>query len=88
MLANIPRLRSISGGHWRLSGAGNSGKHRVLAYPNDPEVFDVFVPLDFEQFAPQLSGMAFTTHCHAKFGGLRPKHPLAMRRMDLATVHT
>lgn len=85
MLANLPRLRSIKRDCYRLTGAGTAGKHRILAYPRDPEVFDFFIPLDFETFAPQLSGMAFVTHCHAKFGGLRMKHIQAVRRMDLAT---
>jgi hypothetical protein len=84
-LATIPYLRSITKDCFRLTGAGASSYHRVLLYPRDPEVFDVFVPLDFEQFAPQLSGMAFTTHCHAKYGGVRMKHIKAVRRFDLAT---
>ncbi len=84
MLATLPYLRSITKDCFRLANAGNS-KHRVLFYPRDPEVFDVFVPLDFEQFAPQLSGMCFTTHCHAKYGGIRMKHVKAVRRIDLAT---
>jgi len=85
-LQSCSHLRSISTNNWRLSNAGGNGdKHRVLCYPNDPTVFDVFIPLDFEQFAPEFSGMAFTTHCHGKYGGVRKKHPLAMRRMDLAT---
>ncbi len=84
MLSTIPYLRSITKDCFRLANAGNS-KHRVMLYPRDPEVFDVFVPLDFEQFAPQLSGMAFTTHCHAKYGGIRMKHIKAVRRIDLAT---
>ncbi len=84
LLATLPMLRSITKDCFRLANAGNS-KHRVMLYPRDPEVFDVFVPLDFEQFAPQLSGMAFTTHCHAKYAGLRMKHIKAVRRIDLAT---
>ncbi len=84
-LATLPYLRSITKDCFRLAAAGASAKHRILAFPRDPEVLDVFLPLDFEQFAPQLSGMAFTTHCHAKFGGLRVKHPKAVRYCDLET---
>lgn len=84
-LQTCSHLRSITGDCWRLSQAGATSKHRVLCYPRDPEVFDAFIPLDFEQFAPEFSGMAFVTHCHGKYGGIRKKHPLAMRRMDLAT---
>jgi len=84
MLSSIPYLRSIKTDVHRLANAGNA-KHRVLLYPRDPEVFDAFIPLDFEQFAPQLSGMAFATHCHLRYGGIRMKHIKAVRRFDLAT---
>lgn len=85
VLANVPRVRSIYGKVNRLANAGNSA-HRALLYPRDPEVFDAFVPLDFEQFAPQLQGMAFATHCHLRYGGIRMKHVKAVRRIDLTTT--
>lgn len=85
MLSAIPYLRSISTDCFRLSGAGATNKHRVLLYPRDPEVLDFFIPLDLEQFAPQLSGMAFVTHLHSKVGGLRVKHKKAIRRFDSST---
>lgn len=86
LLANVARLRSISVDNFRLTGAGTTGKHRAICYPRDPEVFDAFIPMDFEQFAPEFSAMSFVTHCHGKYGGLRIKHPKAMRRADFATV--
>lgn len=85
IMANVSRVRSIYPKANRLANAGNS-KHRVLIYPRDPQVFDAYVPLDFEQFAPQLSGMAFVTHCHLLYGGIRMKHVKAVRRIDLATA--
>lgn len=85
MLSAIPQLRSISTDVSRLAEAGASGKHRALLYPRDPEVLDAFVPLEFEQFAPEFSGMSFVTHCHAKYAGIRMKHVKAVRRIDLAT---
>lgn len=85
MLSSIPWLRSISTDCFRLSGAGTSSKHRVLLYPREPEVLDFFIPLDLEQFAPQLSGMAFVTHLHSKVGGIRVKHKKAIRSFDSAT---
>jgi len=87
-LRTIARLRSLSVDNFRLSAAGATGKHRGLCYPNDPKVFDVFIPLDFEQFAPEFSAMTFVTHCHGKYAGIRQKHPVAMRRVDLATAGT
>lgn len=80
-LKTIPNLRSIT--FWnRCDTAGASSKERILVYPRDPEVLEVRVPLDFEQFAPQLSGMAFTTYCHAKFGGVIVRQSKALRYAD------
>ncbi len=82
MLENVARLRSVSVDNFRLTNAGASSKCRGLLFPRDPEVLDAFIPLDFEQFAPEFSGMSFVTHCHAKYGGLRIKHIKAIRRID------
>lgn len=88
LLQNVARLRSISGDNYRFANAGASSKHRALCYPRDPEVLDAFIPLEFEQFAPEYSGMAFVTHCHGKYGGLRIKHVKAVMRADFATAAT
>jgi hypothetical protein len=85
LLSSVPGVRSIS--HCsRLDGVGAGGKDRLIAFPRDPEVMDVILPLRFEQFAPQLAGMQFTTYCRAKYGGIRQKHPLAVRRVDLTVT--
>lgn len=82
LLQNVPGIRSIS--HCaRLDGAGAGGKDRLLAYPRNPEVLEAMVPTRFEQFAPQLSGMQFTTFCAAKYGGIRIHQPKAIRRADV-----
>lgn len=82
LLKYVPGVRSISH-NARLDAAGASGKDRMLAFPRDPKVLDALVPIRFEQFAPQLEGMQFTTYCHAKFGGIRIKKPKAVRRVDI-----
>lgn len=80
-LKTIPGLRSIS--FWnRCDTAGAGGLERILMYPRDPEVIEARVPLDFEQFAPQLSGMSFVTHCHAKFGGVIVRQAKALWYAD------
>ncbi len=82
LLQHVAGVRSIS--HCaRLDAAGSGGKDRLLAYPRDPEVFDFLLPTRFEQTAPQLNGMVFTTFCAAKIGGFRIRHPKAMRRADV-----
>ncbi len=85
MLSSIPYLRSIKTDVNRLTAAGTTSKHRVLLYPKDSEVFDFFLPLAFEQFAPQFSAMSFVTYCHAKVGGIRMKHKAAVSSFDSAT---
>lgn len=82
LLQHVAGVRSITECP-RLDGAGTGGKDRILAFPRDPDVLDCLVPIRFEQFAPQLNGMAFVTPCHGKFGGLRIYQPLAVRRCDV-----
>lgn len=79
---NVAGVRSITASP-RNDAAGAGGKDRVLAFPRDPEVLDALVPVRFEQFAPQLNGMAFVTPCHGKYGGIRIFQPLAIRRADV-----
>jgi hypothetical protein len=85
LLKYVPGVRSISFSS-RLDAAGGSGKDRLLAFPRDPEVLDFLLPTRYEQFAPQLSGMAFTTFAAAKVGGLRIKHAKAIRRCDVTVT--
>lgn len=82
LLRNVQGVRSITASP-RNDGAGAGGKDRLLAFPRDPEVLDALVPIRYEQFAPQLSGMAFVTPAHGKYGGLRIFQPLAIRRADV-----
>lgn len=82
LLNHVEGVRSISLSP-RNDGAGAGGKDRLLAFPRDPEVLDAVVPIRFEQFAPQLTGMAFVTPCHGKYGGIRIFQPLAIRRCDV-----
>lgn len=82
LLKYVPGVRSISYSS-RQDAAGGSGKDRILAFPRDPKVLDFLLPTRFEQWAPQLSGMAWSTFCAAKTGGLRIKKPKAVRRVDV-----
>ena len=85
LLNYVPGIRSLSFSS-RLDGAGAGGKDRILAFPRDPEVLDFLLPTRYEQWAPQLSGMAFTTYAAAKVGGLRIKHSKAIRRCDVTVT--
>lgn len=82
LLNHVPGVRSITYSN-RCDAAGAGGKDRMLGFPRDPEILDCLVPVRFEQFAPQLDGMSFTTFCAAKYGGLRVKQVKAIRRADV-----
>jgi len=82
LLSKVPGVRSITLAN-RLGGVGADGKDRLLAFPRDPRVLDALVPIRFSQTAPQLNGMVFTTYCEGKYGGIRIRHPKAVRRADV-----
>lgn len=49
---------------------------RMIAYDKSPDVLEALVPVEFEQFAPQMVNMETITNCHARLGGVvlyRPK---------------
>jgi hypothetical protein len=49
---------------------------RMLCYDKSPEVMEYLLPVEFEQFAPQMVGTETVTECHARIGGIvlyRPK---------------
>jgi hypothetical protein len=85
LLNHVQGVRSITTSP-TLGAAGGGGKDRMLAFPRDPEVLDCMLPIRFEQFAPQLNGMAFVIPCHGKYGGIRIFQPLAVRRCDVTVT--
>ena len=66
----------------KLDTASATGGPRVIAYLRDPEVVELEIPLDFEQLPPQARGLAFVVNCHARIGGTKVYHPLAIAYMD------
>jgi hypothetical protein len=59
-------------GWWRLetvSGVSGSGK-RAIGYNPSAEKQEMLLPVEFEQFAPQIEGFETTTLCHARVGGV------------------
>jgi len=63
---------------YKLTGAGTGGTDVMIAYRNDPEVIQAVIPQEFEMFAAQPKNMAFSIPCHARFGGVRIRYPLAV----------
>lgn len=81
LLANVDGLKSIV--PWaRLNTAGASNVSRAIAFERSPNVLWGVLPQDFEQFPPQVQGLAFVVPCHFRFGGVRAIKPLAIAYMD------
>lgn len=66
--------------------AANSGGvlsgDTAIAYRRDPDVIELEIPKDFEQFPPEPKGMAFEVACHERHGGVSIYYPLAMAKSD------
>lgn len=55
---------------------------RMVTYQRDPEVMELVIPQEFEQFPPQARNLAFLVPCHARIGGVLLYYPLAVAYMD------
>lgn len=55
---------------------------RIMAYARDPEVVQLEIPQEFEQFPPQARNLAFVISCHLRIGGTVVRYPLALSYMD------
>lgn len=74
---NIPYLELID---WvsDLKGAGAGGTDRMMVYVRDEEHLTLEIPQQFEQFAPQQTGMEYEIPCHAEVAGVIVYYPLSV----------
>lgn len=75
--------------HWHaLEAAPNSefSGRRTITYRKDPEVLEYLLPIEFEQFAPQMDGLETITMCHARVGGVVLYLPKAVNYMDFVAA--
>lgn len=81
-LNNNPYITSVD--QWtKLDTADADGTGpRLVAYVKDPEVLELEIPQEFEQFPPQARNLTFIVNCHARIGGVSIRYPLAMAYMD------
>lgn len=63
-----------------LEAAGPGGEKMMLAYRRDPEVLELEVPVDFEQFPAQVQGLEYNVPCHMRCGGVKIYYPLACNK--------
>jgi hypothetical protein len=52
-------------------------KDRCILYPRTPQALEMYLPLEFETLEPQMVGMNYRIHCHARFGGVQVYTPKA-----------
>ena len=76
-LRNNEHVQSVES-WYKLKGAGAGGTDVMIAYRDDPEVIETVIPQEFEMFPAQPKNMAFSVPCHARFGGVRIRYPLAV----------
>lgn len=81
-LANNPSIDMVD--FWyKLDTADAAGTGpRMVVYQRDPEIMELVIPQEFEQFPPQARNLAFIVPCHARIGGVLMYYPLAVAYMD------
>lgn len=75
----------VKGMEWVVeldSAQGLIANDTAFAYRRDPDAVTLEIPQDFEQFAPQLKGMAYKVACHQRIGGVLIYYPLSMAKSD------
>lgn len=78
-----PHVQTVEAWH-ALDAAPNSewtGK-RIICYDRSPDVLESLVPVEFEQFSPQMVGLETVTPCHARIGGVVVYRPKAISYAD------
>ena len=81
-LANNPYIKGIDS--WKKLDKADEALAgpRIVAYKRSPDVLQLEIPQEFEQFPPQPRNMEFVINCHAKFAGVSIYYPLAIGFLD------
>lgn len=66
----------------RLTGSGDAGSDRMVAYTLSPDHLQGAIPQEFEQLPVQEKGLEFVIPCHARVGGVLLYYPLSMAYGD------
>lgn len=61
-----------------LDGAGAGGTDRMYALANSQQNFSLEVPMQLQQFAPQLTGLVYIVPMLSRIAGVLVKRPLAL----------
>lgn len=65
-----------------LDTAGTGATARAMVYNSARENLELLLPIAFESFPPQLSGMEYTIENHARMGGVVVRYPLTVLYAD------
>lgn len=81
-LAGNPYISVVD--QWTLLDTANASNNgpRLVAYDRNPAVCEMRIPQDFETLPAQEKNFEFVVNCHARFGGVVTRYPLAMAYMD------
>lgn len=75
-LKQSPWIRNVD--QWNyLSTADGSGGPMAICYQRNPRVVKLVIPQEFEMLPPQPRNLAFSIPCHARFGGVSWRYPMA-----------
>lgn len=80
-LTSNPYIKTVES-WYALTGAGSGGADRMVCYRKDPDAISYKAPVVFEQFAPELEGMAYKIACHGRSGGVICPYPLSVSYGD------
>lgn len=61
-----------------LTGVGTLGADVMLAFERSVDNCVITLPVPFEMFPPQLTGMEYEVNCHARCGGAVIRYPLSL----------
>ena len=62
-----------------IAGLGTAGVDTLIAYEKNPTKLVMNIPLDIEQFPPQVRDMVTRVVYHMRAGGVLIKRPLSLR---------
>lgn len=82
-LANSPYIKKVE--PWYALDAAPAGQWtgtRTMVYDDSAECMDYLLPVEFEQFAPQIVGMETIVGAHARVGGVVVYRPKAICYAD------
>lgn len=80
-LATSPYVKTVMP-WYALETAGASSTPRIVCYKKDPSKLEFFLPIPFEQLAPEQRGMVFKINCHARAGGVIAYYPASIVYAD------